>query len=200
MDVAKSLRLFNCPASCEVVKQGEPGDAFYIVLEGQFNILVNNIVVMSIGSGSSFGEKALENDAPRAAYDHIYIFLISLFQRYLFSCTYDQFYCNRTVISIVPGKLMVLSSFDYKSMAAYAQAKINSNMADFLCKSCEIFKMFSYSKLISITRKMTKRLFQAGETILNQNDISTGLLVIESGSIKIKRDISLSDIASKSFY
>ena len=47
---------------------------------------------------------------------------------------------------------------------------------------------------------MTKRLFQAGETILNQNDISTGLLVIESGSIKIKRDISLSYIASKSFY
>jgi CRP-like cAMP-binding protein len=104
------------------------------------------------------------------------------------------------VISIVPGKLMVLSSFDYKSMAAYAQAKINSNMADFLCSSCEIFKMFSYSKLISIARKMTKRSFQAGETILNQNDISTGLLVIESGSIKIKRDISLSDIASKSFY
>jgi len=69
MDVGKSLRLFNCPASCEVVKQGEPGDAFYIVLEGQFNILVNDIVVMSIGSGSSFGEKALENDAPRAAYN-----------------------------------------------------------------------------------------------------------------------------------
>jgi len=67
IEVSKSLTLLECPASSIVISQGGPGDAFYIVLEGQLDITVDFVVVNSLGPGTSFGEKALENDAPRSA-------------------------------------------------------------------------------------------------------------------------------------
>ena len=68
MDVSQRLKLINCPTTLQIITQGEPGDAFYIVLEGTLSILVDNMIVNTIGMGTSFGEKALENDAPRSAY------------------------------------------------------------------------------------------------------------------------------------
>ena len=56
-----------CPANTAVICQGEPGDAFYVVFEGELDILVDAMVVNSVAPGGSFGEKALENDAPRSA-------------------------------------------------------------------------------------------------------------------------------------
>jgi hypothetical protein len=49
-----------------VVKQGEPGDAFYVVLKGQLSVEVDGVMLESkLGVGGSFGEKALEPGATK---------------------------------------------------------------------------------------------------------------------------------------
>jgi MFS family permease len=50
-----------------IIQQGEPGDRFYLIGEGECEILVDGQLVRVQGPGSSFGEIALLRDVPRTA-------------------------------------------------------------------------------------------------------------------------------------
>ena len=51
----------------EVVRQGEPGEHFYAVANGRFEVEKDGEIVGTVKAGGFFGELALLNDAPRAA-------------------------------------------------------------------------------------------------------------------------------------
>ncbi|XP_023692725.1 cAMP-dependent protein kinase type I-alpha regulatory subunit [Paramormyrops kingsleyae] len=50
-----------------VIKQGDEGDNFYVIDQGEMDVYVNGEWVTSIGEGGSFGELALIYGTPRAA-------------------------------------------------------------------------------------------------------------------------------------
>lgn len=50
-----------------VVKEGDPGDALYVVAEGTLRVKKGDAVLREIGPGAVFGEMALLDGAPRAA-------------------------------------------------------------------------------------------------------------------------------------
>merc|ERR1719495_1476444 len=50
-----------------IIKQGNEGDNFYIIDQGEVDVYVNGEKVISIGEGGSFGELALIYGTPRAA-------------------------------------------------------------------------------------------------------------------------------------
>ncbi|KFH01701.1 cAMP-dependent protein kinase regulatory subunit, partial [Toxoplasma gondii MAS] len=50
-----------------IIKEGETGDTFYILLEGAAEAIKNDKVVMEYKKGGFFGELALLKDQPRAA-------------------------------------------------------------------------------------------------------------------------------------
>jgi MFS family permease len=65
--LARALIPVRVEAGREVVRQGEPGDRFYIVATGELEILVDGRVVRVTGPGSYFGEIALLRDIMRTA-------------------------------------------------------------------------------------------------------------------------------------
>ncbi|HEX6844682.1 MAG TPA: cyclic nucleotide-binding domain-containing protein [Actinomycetota bacterium] len=50
-----------------IVRQGEPGDAFYVVASGRAEVVQDGAVLGEIGPGGHFGEIALLEDVPRTA-------------------------------------------------------------------------------------------------------------------------------------
>jgi MFS family permease len=65
--VAGALDEVVAPPGEEIVRQGEPGDRFYLIKEGELGVYVDGTLVQSLGPGDSFGEIALLRDVPRTA-------------------------------------------------------------------------------------------------------------------------------------
>ena len=50
-----------------IFSKGDPGDAMYVVLEGEVELRINGSVVETLGPGEPFGEMALIDRSPRMA-------------------------------------------------------------------------------------------------------------------------------------
>lgn len=72
-EVLPHIRLYQLDAGETVFKQGETGDAFYIVYKGKVSIRIKkgffsfSKTVTTMGEGTFFGEMALVTQAPRSA-------------------------------------------------------------------------------------------------------------------------------------
>ena len=163
IDCAKNLNLLEVPAKVCVVTQGDPGDAFYVVLEGTLDVIIDNTVVNKMVSGTAFGEKALENDAPRSA----------------------------SVRTNGDCKLLVLLASDYKHLVSNAQQRRLYEVADFLFKHSICFQYFSFPRIVSIVTLATRKRFKKGQKCIFQNDPATGLMFIISGKVRCRKNISI---------
>jgi CRP-like cAMP-binding protein len=65
--LARSLIPVRVEASREIVREGEPGDRFYIIESGEVEVLSDGRVINVEGPGEYFGEISLLRDVPRTA-------------------------------------------------------------------------------------------------------------------------------------
>jgi MFS family permease len=65
--LASQLEPVDVAAGNEVVRQGEPGDKFYVVERGRFRVTVDGAPAGELGPGDFFGEIALLRNVPRTA-------------------------------------------------------------------------------------------------------------------------------------
>lgn len=65
--VARSAVEVPVAAGTEVIRQGDPGDRFYAVADGAFDVVMSGVHMRTAERGGSFGEVALLADVPRTA-------------------------------------------------------------------------------------------------------------------------------------
>lgn len=64
--VASSLKRMNLETGAQVIRQGDVGDSFYIISDGEIEITVDGGATRTLRAGDYFGEIALLRDVPRA--------------------------------------------------------------------------------------------------------------------------------------
>jgi hypothetical protein len=65
--LARALIPDDVPAGVEVVTQGDEGDRFYVIADGEAEVIVDETMVSTLHRGDGFGEIALMYDVPRTA-------------------------------------------------------------------------------------------------------------------------------------
>ena len=65
--IADRMKRIDVPTGKVVVREGEAGDRFYVVEEGEVEVTVGGRPVATLGSAGYFGEIALLRDVPRTA-------------------------------------------------------------------------------------------------------------------------------------
>jgi ATP-binding cassette subfamily B protein len=66
-EVASQFATEQCQSGQTIVREGEPGDSFYIVVRGQLDVLHGERLVRTLDDGDFFGEIALIEQSPRTA-------------------------------------------------------------------------------------------------------------------------------------
>ena len=65
--IARHAQTASLPAGTDLVVEGEPGDALFIILSGSAAVYRDGVPVNEVGEGSHFGELAILDGAPRSA-------------------------------------------------------------------------------------------------------------------------------------
>jgi CRP-like cAMP-binding protein len=65
--IARSASYVEVDAQCDLIRQGDHGDHFYVVASGTFDVIEDGEFVRAAQRGGSFGEVALLSDVPRTA-------------------------------------------------------------------------------------------------------------------------------------
>jgi Na+/melibiose symporter-like transporter len=65
--IARELELMTVPKGTVVVKEGDPGDSYYAIAQGELAISRHGQLLQTVSRGDGFGEIALIRDVPRQA-------------------------------------------------------------------------------------------------------------------------------------
>lgn len=68
--VARAAERLEVADGTEVIRQGEEGDTFYVVSDGEFDVVMSGELIRTACRGDFFGEVALLADVPRTATVH----------------------------------------------------------------------------------------------------------------------------------
>ena len=165
------ISLYGYDAGEKIFRQGEAGDAFYIVHTGQVAVKLRRALffsktVATLGPGTFFGEMALLSESPRSAS------VIAVDETLLFEVSRDVL---KQVVSNFPSVKNILLKF-------YRQRLLSNLMA-----TSPIFRPLDGQQRKSLIEQFKSREAPANEKILEEGQKGDGLYMLLSGKVEVSK-------------
>ncbi len=167
LEVARLMRAQDIARGVEVVRQGEPGDRFYLVAHGVFEVLVNGRPVVRLARGDYFGERALLQRGPRTAT------VVAVERSRVFSLGADSF--DALLASDLAARAQLEAAVAYREQVA----------------AMPLFSDLSPAELDVLLSRMTPVTAEAGETVIRQGEPGQRFYVVRTGHLKVEREDQL---------
>lgn len=159
-DVIDAMFCRKVVAGDVIIEQGDDGDNFYVIENGDYDIMVNKNKVGDYKSKGSFGELALMYNMPRAA----------------------------TITASTQGKLWALDRLTFKRIvlkSAFEKRKMYESLLD----NMPIFKSLTPYERMNVADALFSKTYNEGDVIISQGDSEANCMYfIESGQVKIVRE------------
>jgi CRP-like cAMP-binding protein len=158
------IELRKLRAGTQVVREGEPGDALYVIVRGEVEVHRDGTLLAVLGAGSFFGELSLFLNKPRSA----------------------------TVTTRQPTELFVLSRTEVEriadehpsfseDLAGFARRRLLANVL----ATSPIFEPFAGDDKRQFLSAFESHVVPAGETVIREGGASPGLFVIVEGQVQV---------------
>lgn len=163
--VVSAMYKLNVSQGEAIITQGEKGDNFYLVQEGEFDIFVQKNdqreKVNHAGPGTSFGELALLYNAPRAA----------------------------SVISLCDSKVWALDRYTFRNNLMTVSKQKLSEYESFL-KEVPILSSLIRGERLQVAEALEEHFFKDGQVIVSEGELGDTFYIIKKGQVVItKKDI-----------
>lgn len=161
--VADVVQRVEYTAGQRIIKQGEAGDAFYVIESGTVSVTQSSLTssaveLVRLSTGSGFGELALISNEPRKA-------------------------SVGAVDAVVCLKLDVTT---FNSLLGNIEQIRLEDAAIAILKKVDILKSLTEKQLAMIARSSQKSIFSSSEIIFSQGDIGDNFYMIASGEVAIQ--------------
>lgn len=141
-----------------IIQQGDEGDNFYVIDQGEVEVYVNNELVVTIGEGGSFGELALIYGTPRAA----------------------------TVKAKTDVKLWGIDRDSYRRILMGSTIRKRKMYEEFLSRVSILENLDKWERL-TVADALEPVSFEDSETIVRQGEPGDDFYIIVEGSAQVKQ-------------
>lgn len=141
-----------------IIKQGDEGDNFYIIEQGDVDLFLDGKKGSTLGEGGSFGELALIYETPRAA----------------------------TLRAVGEVKLWGVGRLSYRKMLMGSTIKKRKAYQDFLCKIPIVDKLDKWEKL-ALADAFEETSYLDGDIIIKQGSEGEEFYFVVEGSVVVSQ-------------
>lgn len=163
-EVCRRMQHRVCRADEYIIRQGEVGDEFYIIMKGKVRVQLEPEeeggeakTLVTLGPGDSFGELALINENPRAA-----------------SC----------VLSSISGELVVIRKNDFREILEKSHVSTLNSRAKWL-RMVPLFRSLDSKKLLVVASHMSLRSYSRHEIIIKEGTHAGSMFLLVKGRCRV---------------
>jgi len=166
------LRLIRGDDGDLVIKQGEPGKAFYFVASGEVRVFASaaggaTVEWARLHEGSLFGEMALYSEQPRTASVQV-------------AGEAELLEIGRDAVQRLCAEVPALS----ERIDRFARERVLKN----LLATSPLFKPFDHKQQMELMKRFEGHQLDAGTVVIREGDAGKGLFVILLGEVEVVRD------------
>ncbi|KAI8616718.1 cyclic nucleotide-binding-like protein [Chytriomyces sp. MP71] len=164
--LSQTFQLLEFAAGHTIFKQGDFGDAWYIILYGAVNICIatdssmsHPTVVQVNHAGESFGDMALVNRAPRLA----------------------------TVVTKSKTILLKVDKTDFEKVSSFTHFIDKQEIQHFLTRYVPLFQRLSSAGIRSIAEHIIRKKYKDGTIIIAEEECLNDVFIIKTGCCKVSK-------------
>lgn len=164
LEIANVVKLEDYTAGQVVFEQGSDADAFYVIFNGSVDVEVDQIHLLSLQKGDTFGELALDSNSTRTA----------------------TIICS---VNFPTTCLVRMRMADYKRvMIKYNTWRMNQKLT-LLTNHCRIARGWSASKARTFCYCMAYHSYAPGQTVYLQDENAHSMYIINCGKALLQRTL-----------